>query len=63
MKTNNIEIPWYVLCSCSELYLMTQQPDFSSHPDADKILDYLNMMEGVRPEDVNGKYEWRVDGE
>lgn len=53
-----LEIPWYMMTPCSILYLMTQSKSFDNHPDREKVLAYLDKMEKVRPEDINGRITW-----
>jgi hypothetical protein len=54
-----LKIPLYALIPLHELYLITLEPDFDKHEDRDEILETLRIMEGVRPEDIKGRFEWK----
>lgn len=55
-----MKIPLLMLFSPSMLYEMTLHPDFDSSPDRQEVLDTLARLEKIRPEDINGKFDWGV---
>ena len=53
-----MEIKWWWMCSLSDLHQFTLEPTFKDRSDAQEILDYLYKMEGIRPEDIKGNFDW-----
>ncbi len=44
---------WMWMCSLSELHQFTLDPTFKDREDAQEILEFLDRMGSVRPEDIN----------
>ena len=57
-NVEGIQIKWWWICSLSELYQFTLEPNFHNHEDAMEILEHLGKMESIRPEDINGRFDF-----
>lgn len=53
-----MELKWWWMCSLSDLYQFTLEPTFEDREDAQEILDFLDRMGNVRPEDLKGNLDW-----
>lgn len=54
-----LNFPTWKFESPSTLYQLTLHPDFHTLEEAKDILDWLSYIEGVRPEDLKMRVEFK----